>query len=81
MVNYLFDWLHNLLVTLATTSGVGLLVYVVLREFYPATIYSIQHSLGMASSWLAGVNLSPVLVLVLLMVLLSFTLPPRRDRV
>ncbi len=81
MVDYLFDWLHNVLVTLATTSGIGLLTYVAMREFYPATVYTLQQSLRTAATWISGINLWPVVAVVVAVAVLSFTVPARRDHV
>ncbi len=81
MVDYLLNWFHNLLVTLATLSGVGLLGYVSLREFYPATMYTMQESLRTATYFISGVNLWPVVTATLIVAVLGFTVPAGRDRV
>ncbi len=81
MLDYLLDWLHNLLVTLATLSGVGLLGYVSLREFYPATMYTMQESLRTATYFISGINLWPVVTVILIVAVLGFTVPAGRDRV
>ena len=75
MVDYLLDWLHNLLVMVATISGIGLLGYVCLRELYPDSISPIQQALGTIVSLISGINLWPVVVLALAFFVLGFTLP------
>ena len=75
MVDYLLDWLYNLMVTLATLSGIGLLGYVCLRELYPDSLSPIQQALGTIVSLISGINLWPVVALALAFIVLGFTLP------
>jgi hypothetical protein len=81
MVDYLVDWMHNILVTLAAVAGVGLLAYAGLRQFYPGTMATLQQGLNAASSWISGIELWPVVTLVALFAVVTFTLPQHRDRI
>lgn len=81
MVDYLLDWLHNILVMVATLSGIGLLGYVVLRSFYPATLDEIEQTLRGAAYWISGINLWPVVAIMLLFAIAAFTLPARGDHI
>ncbi len=81
MVDYLLNWLYNLMVTLATMSGIGLLAYVGLREFYPDTISTVLQSLETASFWISGINLWPVLAVALMFFVLGLTLPQRESHI
>ncbi len=81
MVDYLLNWLYNLMVTAATVSGIGLLGYVFLRELYPDTISTIQQATGQIASLISGINLWPVVALGLLFFVLGSTLPHRESRI
>lgn len=81
MVDYLLDWLYNLMVTLATLSGIGLLGYVCLRELYPNLIDPILQALETVASLISGINLWPVVALALLFFVLGSTLPHRQSHI
>ena len=81
MVDYLLDWLHNLLVTLATISGIGLLAYVLLREFYPDAISAMQQTLSSAASWISATDFWPVVALFLIVFIVCTSLPHRQSRI
>ncbi len=81
MVDYLLNWLYNLMVMLATTSGIGLLAYAGLRELYPDSIATVQHALGTVASEISGINLWPVLACGLMFFVLGLTLPHRESRI
>lgn len=80
-MSYLVDWMHNILVTLATLSGIGLLAFAGLREFYPGTLATLQQALEAADYWLARIDLWPVVAVVVLFAVVTFTLPAPRQRV